>query len=57
MKEPRSMEEIHKIREELSKEWRIKSRDEIEKDREKIRKLATELGLNVWRSPYPSPQR
>lgn len=57
MKEPRSMEEIHKIREEISKEWRIKSHDEIEKDREKIRKLATELGLKVWSSPYPSPQR
>lgn len=56
MKEPKSMEEIHKIREELSREWRIKSRDEIEKEREKVRKLATELGLKVWYSPHITPR-
>lgn len=56
MKEPVSMEEIHKIREELSKEWRIKSHDEIEKEREKIRKLVAELGLKVWRSPHTTPR-
>ncbi len=57
MRELKSMEEIHKIREDLSEEWRIRSHDEIEKERERIRKLAAELGLKARQSPHTTSRR
>jgi len=54
MKEPKAMEEIHKIREQLAEEWKSKSSEEIRKEREKIRMRAVELGLKFYRITYSS---
>jgi len=54
MKEPKAMEEIHKIREQLAEEWKSKSSEEIRKEREKIRMRAVELGLKFYGITYSS---
>lgn len=45
MKEPLAMQEIHEIRRQLAKEWKSKSKEEINLERRKINNIIQELKL------------
>lgn len=55
MKEPKAMEEIHKIREQLAEEWRLKSSEDLRKERERVRMRAAEMGLKFYKVTYGLP--
>ncbi|MEM7818473.1 MAG: hypothetical protein QXP52_03235 [Candidatus Aenigmatarchaeota archaeon] len=45
MKEPLAMQEVHKIRRQLAKEWKTKTKKEIRLERRKIDKIIKKLNL------------